>query len=101
MEPVRIGVIGAGDISMVYLNAIARSTALDLRAIATREPQVIAEKANRFSAQAVSVRDLLADEAIELVVNLTPGAGLVDLALAIRSGSRHRTVASSSSTRSR
>lgn len=73
MEPVRIGVVGAGDISTVYLNAIARSPALDLLAIATRDPHAIAQKADRFGARAANVRDLLADEAIELVVNLTPG----------------------------
>lgn len=73
MEPVRIGVVGAGDISPVYLNAITRSPALDLRAIATRDPQAIAEKATAFGARAVSVAQLLADEAIGLVVNLTPG----------------------------
>lgn len=73
MEPVRIGVIGAGDISAVYLNAITRSVALDLQAIATRSPQAIAEKAHRFGVRAATVADLLANESIELVVNLTPG----------------------------
>lgn len=73
MEPVRIGVVGAGDISAVYLNAITRSSALHLRAIATRDPQAIAEKARGLGARAMSVAELLADEAIELVVNLTPG----------------------------
>lgn len=73
MEPVRIGVVGAGDISAVYLNAITRSSALDLQAIATRDPQANAEKANRFRTRPISVAELLADDAIELVVNLTPG----------------------------
>lgn len=73
MEPVRIGVVGAGDISAVYLNAITRSSALDLHAIATRDPQANAEKANRFGTRPISVAELLADDAIELVVNLTPG----------------------------
>lgn len=73
MEPVRIGVVGAGDISAVYLNAITRSSALDLQAIATRDPQANAEKANRFGTRPISVAELLADDAIELVVNLTTG----------------------------
>lgn len=73
MKPVRIGVVGAGDISTVYLNAISRSPALELRAIATRDSQAIAEKAAGLKARAVSVAALLADDAIELVVNLTPG----------------------------
>ena len=73
MQPVRIGLVGAGDISPVYLNAIARSPALDLRAIATRTPQAIAQTAARVGARAATVYELLADDTIELVVNLTPG----------------------------
>lgn len=73
MQPVRIGLVGAGDISPVYLNAIARSPALDLRAIATRTPQAIAQTAARFGARVATVDELLADDTIELVVNLTPG----------------------------
>lgn len=73
MESVRIGVVGAGDISPVYLNAIARSPALDLRAIATRSPGALAATAGKFGARATTVEELLADTAVELVVNLTPG----------------------------
>lgn len=73
LQPVRVGVIGAGDISTVYLNAIARSSMLDLRKIATRNPQAIAALAHQHGAIGASVEDLLADDGVELVVNLTPG----------------------------
>lgn len=73
IEPVRVGVIGAGDISDVYLNAITRSPLLDLRAIATRSPDRAEATANRFCTSATHLADLLRDEAVELVLNLTPG----------------------------
>lgn len=73
MQPVRVGVIGAGDISTVYLNAIGRSQALDLRKIATRHPVTAAAIAARHDAIGTGVEELLADGDIELIVNLTPG----------------------------
>jgi predicted dehydrogenase len=72
-DPVRIGVIGAGDISAVYLNAISRSPALQLRAVATRQVERAAAVAQPHGAVGTSVEALLADDGIELVVNLTPG----------------------------
>ena len=74
IEPVRIGVIGVGDISEVYLNAITRSRAVTLGRLATRHPDAIAGIAANLGAQACTVAELLADDAIELVVNLTPGS---------------------------
>ncbi|MBF9152328.1 Gfo/Idh/MocA family protein [Novosphingobium jiangmenense] len=89
MEPVRIGVVGAGDISAVYLNAIARSPALDLRAVATRSPLGIAGMATRFGARAATVAELLADDAIELVLNLTPGVAHEEINAAALEAGKH------------
>lgn len=72
MEAVRIGVVGAGDISPLYLNAIDRSPALELRRIASRRPERAQELAARFGALGGCVTELLEDPSIELVINLTP-----------------------------
>lgn len=72
-EPVRVGVVGAGDISKVYLNGLARSPAVDLTAIASQGGTSAQSAAARCGAKATGVAELLADPAIELVVNLTPG----------------------------
>ncbi|MCS0630229.1 Gfo/Idh/MocA family oxidoreductase [Telluria mixta] len=71
-EPVRVGVIGVGDISGVYLNAISRSPALALRAVAARSMQRAATAGRRHGVPGVTVDALLADDGIEVVVNLTP-----------------------------
>ena len=73
IEPVRVGLIGVGDISRVYLNTLARSPLIELRALATRNPDSLATSAARHGAVACDVASLLDDPAIELVVNLTPG----------------------------
>ncbi|WP_428333205.1 Gfo/Idh/MocA family protein [Novosphingobium sp.] len=89
IEAVRVGVIGAGDISTVYLNAISRSPAVDLRMIATRNPATAQETATGHGAKGGSVADLLADDAIELVVNLTPGIAHDALNAAIIDAGKH------------
>lgn len=71
-EPVRVGVIGVGDISTVYLNAISRSPALELRALASRTPERAAAVGRQHGVPGMTLEELLADDGIELVVNLTP-----------------------------
>lgn len=73
MQPVKVGVIGAGDISGVYLNAIAGSPMLELAGVASRTPERAAAVAEPFGAAGMSVEALLADPQVELVVDLTPG----------------------------
>jgi predicted dehydrogenase len=73
-EPVRVGVIGAGDISTVYLKAISRSPALALRGIAARQVERAEAAGKPYAARGTTVEALLADDGIELIVNLTPGS---------------------------
>ncbi len=79
---VRIGVIGAGNISEQYLTNLTQFPDLDVAFIADLD-------ADRAQAQATkhgvaghgSVADVLADESIEILVNLTIPAAHVDVAL--------------------
>ena len=72
-EPLRVGVIGAGDISTVYLNAIDRSPALRLLAIAARTEESARRRAADYGVTGQSLDALLADDRLELLVNLAPG----------------------------
>lgn len=54
MEPVRIGLIGAGDLGAAYHNAIAPSPAFDLRALATAHTASHCATAGRFGALAAT-----------------------------------------------
>lgn len=89
MEPVRIGVLGIGDISPVYLSAIARSPAVELRRIASRSADKARIAAEPFGATGSDVAAMLADDAIEMVVNLTPAVAHEELNAAIIAAGKH------------
>lgn len=89
IDPVCIGVIGAGDISPVYLGAIARSSVVTLRKIATRNRDKAQAIAAPYGATGSGVAQLLADDAIELVVNLTPGSAHEEINRAAIEAGKH------------
>ena len=71
MDRVGVGIIGCGVISDAYLKAARGFPILDVRAVADIRPDVAEAKARSYGLTAMSVEALLADPAIELVVNLT------------------------------
>lgn len=72
MSPsVAVGVIGCGTISTIYLQNCLRFPDLRVVACADLLPERAQAQAQRFGIRAVSVDELLADPAIELVINLT------------------------------
>ena len=72
-KAMRVGVIGAGIISEIYLkNMIGRFSQLEVVAIAARHIESAQKRAAQFGIRACTVEELLADPQIELVVNLTP-----------------------------
>ncbi|NKJ45075.1 Gfo/Idh/MocA family oxidoreductase [Novosphingobium sp. SG720] len=89
IDPVCIGVIGAGDISPVYLAAIARSSVVTLRKIATRNRDKAQVMATPYGATGATVAELLADDAIEMVVNLTPGSAHEEINRAAIEAGKH------------
>ena len=71
MEPVRIGLIGCGNISAAYLRAAGFFPELEFAACADLDESRAGARAGEFGLRAVSVEALLADPAIEIVLNLT------------------------------
>ena len=71
MERVGIGIIGCGNISAAYLKAASVFPILDVRAVADLNADAAAARGAEFGIPAKSIEDLLADPAIEIVVNLT------------------------------
>jgi predicted dehydrogenase len=83
MSSTKIGIIGTGNISPIYMAVCKSFAGLDLAACADLD----LEKARRAAGQnviarACSVDELLADPDIEIVVNLTPPAVHARLAMA-------------------
>ncbi len=73
VEKLKVGVIGCGNISAIYLKNIPTFGNLELRAVADSDAERARARAAEFSVPAaVSPEALLADPDIDLVLNLTP-----------------------------
>lgn len=88
--PVGVGIIGAGVISTQYLENLTVFPDVEVRFIADLDLDRAAAQAEKFGVPASgSVAELLADEAIEIVVNLTIPRVHVEVALQILAAGKH------------
>ena len=72
-KPMKSAVVGCGAISDIYLtNMINRFDILEVAACCARNPEHAARKAQQYGIKASTYEEILADESIELIVNLTP-----------------------------
>ena len=67
----RVGIIGCGNISAAYMGLALLFRGFKLYACADMVPESASARASEFSLKALSVEDLLADDEIDIVVNLT------------------------------
>jgi predicted dehydrogenase len=82
--PTRIGLIGCGNISSIYLENCNRFSNVEMFACADLSRERAAAQAARFAIPHVySVEELLADSSIELVINLTIPAAHAEVGLAV------------------
>jgi len=90
MKPTKIGVIGCGNISGAYFKAGLTFKNLEIAACADLDLARAKAKAEEFKIpKAYSVKELLADPEIEIVVNLTIPKAHVDIALAAIKAGKH------------
>ncbi len=87
-SPVGIGVVGCGYISEIYLKNLHDVDEFEVVACADALPERAEARAAEFGVpKALSVRELLADPEVELVLNLTVPAAHAEIALAaVRAG---------------
>lgn len=69
--PMRVGVIGCGAISAVYLRNMTGFASLDVVSVADRDPDAAEARARAHGLAARAPGELLASPDVELVVNLT------------------------------
>ena len=85
-----VGVIGAGIISSTYLEHLTAAADLEVHAVADLDVERAQAQAARHGVAAgVSVGDLLADERIEIVVNLTVPAAHVEIGMRALGAGKH------------
>ena len=89
MGKVGIGIIGCGNISGAYLKAMAGFPILEVRALADLRPEAAQAAAAPRGLRGCAVDDLLRDESIEIVVNLTTPAAHVEVGLLAIAAGKH------------
>lgn len=89
MQDIGIGVIGAGNISTIYLTNMPRIPGAEVRGIADMRPEVAAAQGRRFGVRALSVDALLARDDIQIVVNLTVPSAHAPVSMAALSAGKH------------
>ena len=91
MPKTRVGIIGCGNISEIYItNIMERFTSLELAAVADLMPERSAAKAQAHGiAKACTVAELLADPTIDIVLNLTIPRAHAEVCMAALSAGKH------------
>ncbi|MFW5830381.1 MAG: Gfo/Idh/MocA family protein, partial [Planctomycetota bacterium] len=86
-KPVGIGIIGCGRISTAYFNGASKFGIIKAVACADINMQAATEKAAEHGCIAQTVPELLANDAVDIVINLTIPAVHADISLqALRAG---------------
>lgn len=86
---VGIGIVGAGNISSQYLQAIAGFDVLEIVGIADMKPEVAEKRAAEFEVRAAPVDALLADPKAEIILNLTIPRAHVEVGLKAIAAGKH------------
>jgi len=73
VQPMRVGVVGSGLISRIYLeNMTRRFEILEVGGVCSAHFENAKRRADEFGLPAMTLEDMLADEKIDMIVNLTP-----------------------------
>lgn len=89
MSELKVGIIGCGNISSAYLELAPRFVGYTIVACADLERARADAQAEAFNCRAMNVDELLADDSIDLVVNLSVPAAHYEVSSAILSAGKH------------
>jgi predicted dehydrogenase len=89
MERIDIGIIGCGNISHSYLKGAARSQLVRVKSVADMNMGAAQEKASEYGLEAVTVDQLLADQDIQIVINLTVPVAHAPVSLQVVEAAKH------------
>lgn len=87
-HPLRVGVVGAGNISGQYLATLERLTSLRLTAVADLDIARARAVAGPRGARGMSVEELIGHEEVDVVLNLTVPQAHAEIALAAIAGGK-------------
>jgi predicted dehydrogenase len=89
VKRVGVGVIGCGNISAAYLTAARKFPVLDVIALSDANPEAAEARAAEFGVPARPVHAVLADPAVEIVLNLTVPKAHVEVGLKAIAAGKH------------
>ena len=73
IQPLRVGVVGSGLISRIYLqNMTRRFEILEVGGVCSAHFENAKRRADEFGLRAMTLEDMLSDKSIDMIVNLTP-----------------------------
>lgn len=88
--PTKIGILGCGVISGIYIENSRKLEAIELAAVADVNPTAARYRADQYGIErALSPEELLADPEIEIVVNLTPNRLHAQISTQILEADKH------------
>jgi predicted dehydrogenase len=85
----RIGVVGCGSISVAYMRNAPLFRDLSITACADVSPDASARRAAEYGLRALTVDALMADQGIDLVLNLTVPAAHFDISMRALAAGKH------------
>ncbi len=88
-RPARVGIVGCGNVTDLYLPGCAPFGAIELAACADLDPRRAAELSAKGGFPALSIEALLADPTIEIVLNLTPPTAHAGVSRAAIAAGKH------------
>ncbi|MEM9640104.1 MAG: Gfo/Idh/MocA family oxidoreductase [Pseudomonadota bacterium] len=89
MSVLGVGIIGCGNISAAYLRLAPMFGGFAIRAVADQNPEAAAVRAAEFNVSALSVDQLLAQDDIAVVVNLTVPSAHFEVTRRILEAGKH------------
>ena len=90
IQPVKTAIVGCGAISDPYLNTmINRFKILDVVGCCDRNPHKAQAKAEKYGIKVLTMEEILADDAIEMVVNLTTPVAHYPVIKQLLEGGKH------------
>ena len=88
-RPTRVGIVGCGDVTNLYLPGTAPFTSIELAACTDLDADRAAALSARGGFPAVSLDELLADPTIDIVLVLTPPVAHADVSRAAIAAGKH------------
>jgi predicted dehydrogenase len=85
----RVGVVGCGNISRVYLSMANNFADVDFVAVSDALPEVAKAQGEKFGLPAMPVADLITGDRVDAILNLTVPAAHADISLAALDAGKH------------